>query len=132
MQNPSTLPDDQRPGVTYAQAQEILARHGVDRSIRTLQRWVDTGTLRVKRITHQTVILFRDEVEALAKKDAPKPNLTIPEALAYLAEKGVQTSYRSLRRWISFGIVRVVKVRGRSRWVSRASLDELTKGVDVE
>lgn len=71
MQNPATLPDDPRPGVTYRQAREILAQHGVNRSIRTLQRWVAWGILTVKRVTKQTAILFRDEVEAIAKAEDP-------------------------------------------------------------
>lgn len=66
-----TLPPSDRPGVTYEQARAILLERGVDRSIRTLQRWVANGLLTVKRITAGTVILFRDEVEALAQKPNP-------------------------------------------------------------
>jgi predicted site-specific integrase-resolvase len=65
------LPPKDRQGVTYSQAREILAAHGLHRSVKTLRRWVDAGILNVKRITHRTVILFRDEVEALAKKGNP-------------------------------------------------------------
>lgn len=57
-----------------------------------------------------------------------KENLKIPDAVAYLAKKGVQTSYRSLKRWIRLGMVTVGKVRGRTRWVTRASLDKLAEG----
>lgn len=70
MTNPTVPPSD-RPGITYAQAKALLEGKGLSRSIRTLQRWVSNGILSVKRITAGTVILFRDEVEALAKKPNP-------------------------------------------------------------
>ncbi|HJV40008.1 MAG TPA: hypothetical protein VJ528_14310 [Geothrix sp.] len=62
---------EDRPGITYAQAQAILLEKGLERSIRTLQRWVARGVLSVKRITSGTVILFRDEVEALVMPEEP-------------------------------------------------------------
>ncbi|HEU4951700.1 MAG TPA: hypothetical protein VFT46_07095 [Holophagaceae bacterium] len=61
-----------------------------------------------------------------------KQNLTLAEAVVYLSEKGVQTSYRSIKRWIRFGMLQVVKVRGRARWVTRESLDDLVGGTDAE
>lgn len=61
-----------------------------------------------------------------------KQNLSIPEAVAYLAGKGIQTSYRSLKRWIRLGMVTVGKVRGRTRWVTRASLDKLAEGEQLD
>jgi predicted site-specific integrase-resolvase len=66
---PSTPTD--RPGVTYAQARAILAELGIVRSLKTIKRWAYAGILNVKRVTHGTVILYRDEVEALAKKEDP-------------------------------------------------------------
>ncbi len=63
-------PED-RPGVTYAQARAILADRGIIRSLKTIKRWAYAGILSVKRVTHGTVILFRDEVEALTEKDDP-------------------------------------------------------------
>ncbi|HEU4951141.1 MAG TPA: hypothetical protein VFT46_04275 [Holophagaceae bacterium] len=72
MQKPSTLPDDQRPGVTYRQAKEILASYGIEVSLRTLKRWRARHILTVKRVTGKTMILFRDEVEALAAAEDPK------------------------------------------------------------
>jgi predicted site-specific integrase-resolvase len=66
---PSTSTD--RPGVTYAQARAILAELGIVRSLKTIKRWAYAGILNVKRVTHGTVILYRDEVEALAKKEDP-------------------------------------------------------------
>ncbi len=59
---------DNHPGVSYPQALAILKDLGVKCSLRTLQRWVAGGILNVKHITCRTVILFRDEIEALAKK----------------------------------------------------------------
>lgn len=68
---PTTPAPHDRPGITYAQAKALLEEKGLTRSIRTLQRWVSNGILTVKRITAGTVILFRDEVEALARKPNP-------------------------------------------------------------
>ena len=62
----------------------------------------------------------------------PKQNLTPMEAVAYLAAKGVQISYRTMKRWMQQGLVRVGRVKGRSRWVSRASLDEMAEGDDLD
>lgn len=61
-----------RPGVTYKAAQAILEERGLVRSIKTLKRWVRMGILTVKRVTGQTVILFRDEVEALVEPEDDK------------------------------------------------------------
>jgi predicted site-specific integrase-resolvase len=66
----SSHPAD-RPGMTYEQAKALLRERGLERSIRTLQRWVSQGILSVKRITSGTVILFRDEVEALITPEDP-------------------------------------------------------------
>lgn len=63
---------------------------------------------------------------------ASKENLTLKEALEFLASRGIQTSYRSLKRWIGMGILKVSKVRARTRWISRASLDEFSEGKDPE
>lgn len=60
-----------RPGVTYEEARAILASRGLNRSIRTLERWVSRGILSIKRVTQRTVILFRDEVEALVAPEDP-------------------------------------------------------------
>lgn len=68
---PPLPPIEDRPGVTYAQAQAILRDKGLNRSLRTLQRWVKEEILTVKRITAATVILFRDEVEALVSPEDP-------------------------------------------------------------
>lgn len=68
----AALPTTERPGISYDQARVILAERGLDRSLRTLQRWVARGILSVKRITSGTVILFRDEVEALVAPDDPE------------------------------------------------------------
>lgn len=68
---PTTPAPNDRPGITYTQAKALLEELGVIRSIRTLQRWKNHGILTVKRITAGTVILFRDEVEALARKPNP-------------------------------------------------------------
>ena len=67
---PTPEPSD-RPGVTYAQARAILEARGIVRSLKTIRRWAYAGILSVKRVTHGTVILFRDEVEALAEKEDP-------------------------------------------------------------
>ena len=67
---PTPTPED-RPGVTYAQARALLADRGIVRSLKTIRRWAYAGILSVKRVTHGTVILFRDEVEALAEKEDP-------------------------------------------------------------
>lgn len=67
----AAMPPTERPGITYAQAQAILLERGLDRSIRTIQRWVARGVLSVKRVTSGTVILFRDEVEALVMPEEP-------------------------------------------------------------
>lgn len=75
MQKPATtpsMPADDRPGVTYEEARAILARKGLNRSIRTLERWVACGILSIKRVTQRTVLLFRDEVEALVEPEEPQ------------------------------------------------------------
>jgi hypothetical protein len=71
MSDPTPTPPEDRPGVTYQQAREILAERGIIRSLKTIKRWVYAGVLSRKRITHATGILFRDEVEALADKPDP-------------------------------------------------------------
>ncbi|HEX9082943.1 MAG TPA: hypothetical protein VF768_11735 [Holophagaceae bacterium] len=62
---------DDRPGITIANARAYLAEHGLVRSRRTIYRWLAAGILTRKRITHGTVFLFRDEVEALLDKPNP-------------------------------------------------------------
>lgn len=63
---------------------------------------------------------------------AKKANLTLQESVEYLRSKDVPASYRTLRRWIALGLLHVVKVRSKCRFVSRESLDRMARAEPME
>lgn len=85
--NPIPAPAIDRPGITYAEARRILREGGMDRSYRTLKRWVACGILSIKRVTERSIILFRDEVEALLRPEDPQEQRLLNARAARKAKK---------------------------------------------